>query len=256
MKTINLFDMRRDGSKLSRLSLMLLILLVASTNVFSQTTISSLSQLKDRLDDSNGNFKMTPGTYYFNSDNTGPGKLFGDESILLFTGSNNTFDFTGVKFEFDTEALDEFTDWVVEFWPVGNNNVYLNLTMEDIGMNVVGRGGEAIHLDGADNRIEGFHITVRGSFPYGYGDIFGKGGGSVIGHQKHAGILVRGDRNHVKNCTLIMQSYGHGIFMQGSHDAIVEGCYVEGELSTVSAVLAEEGTGSPADNVDFETVWG
>lgn len=240
---------------LYRLLITAVFLLVCLTG-YSQTTLSSLADLKAQLGTSNGNFKMAPGTYYFDKSNTGPGKLFGDEEILLFTGSNSTFDFTDVKFVFDTEALDDFTGWVVEFWPVGDSNVYLNLTMEDIGNNIVGRGGEAIHLDGADNRIEGFHITVRGSFPYGYGDIFGKGGGSVIGHQKHAGILVRGERNHVKNVTLLMRSYGHGIFMQGSQDALIEGCYVEGELRTVGEVLQEEGTGSPADNVGFMTVWG
>ena len=237
-------------------TILMLFILSMSTHVFSQTVISSLSELKSHLGDSGGNFKMTPGTYYFNKSNTGPGKLFGDESILMFTGSNNTFDFTGVKFEFHNDALSEFSDWVVEFWPVGDNNIYLNLTMEDIGMETPGRGAEAIHLDGADNRIEGFHITVRGSNPYGYGDIFGKGGGSVIGHQKHPGVLVRGERNHLLNDTVIMRAYGHGIFMQGSQDALIEGCYVEGELRTVGEVLEEKGTNSAADNVDFLTVWG
>ena len=37
---------------------------------------------------------------------------------------------------------------------------------------------------------------------------------------------------------------------------MIEGVYVEGELRTVAEVLAEEGTGSPADDADFRTVWG
>lgn len=242
---------------LKRLFIVLCIFLMASQQSLAQTTLSSLADLKAELATSNGNFVMTPGTYSFNSSNCGPGKLFSDPQLLFFTGSNSTFDFTGVTFEFDTEIFTLYGNVdVVEFWPVGNNNVYKNLTMEDIGMNAPSKGAGAIHLDGADNRIEGFKTTVRGSFPYGYGDIFGKGGGSVIAHQKHAGILVRGDRNHVKNCTVIMRSYGHGIFMQGSQDALIEGCYVEGELRTVGEVLEEAGTGSPADNVNFLTVWG
>jgi hypothetical protein len=182
--------------------------------------------------------------------------LFSDPEILLFTGSNCTWDFTDVKFEFDTEILSAYDSWVVEFWPVGDSCVFQNLTMEDIGMSTPTDGAEAIHLDGADNRIEGFHITARGSYPYGYGDIFGKGGGSVISHQKHPGVLVRGERNHLLNDTVIMRSYGHGIFMQGSEDALIENCYVEGELRTISEVLEEDGTNSAADNVDFLTVWG
>ncbi|WP_276167382.1 carbohydrate-binding protein [Zobellia alginiliquefaciens] len=231
--------------------------LFVGTSASAQTVINSLSELKEHLAASDKNFVMAPGTYYFNEDNCGPDKLFSDPEILLFTGSNSTFDFTDVIFEFDTEILSAFgSNWVVEFWPTGNNNVYTNLTMEDIGNKKPSRGAEAVHLDGADNRIEGFHITTRGSYPYGYGDIFGKGGGSVIGHQKHAGILVRGDRNHIKDCTVMMRAYGHGIFMQGSQDALIENCYVEGELRTLNEVLEEEGTGSPADNVDFRTVWG
>ncbi|PQV48997.1 putative secreted protein (Por secretion system target) [Jejuia pallidilutea] len=237
--------------------LLWLICLVALGFAQAQTAINSLAELKDRLDDSNGNFVMTPGTYYFNTDNCGPGKLFDDPRLLLFTGNNSTFDFTGVKFEIDTKIFTLYGGVdIIEFWPVGSNNTYKNLTLEDIGMTVPTKGAGSIHLDGADNLIEGFKTTVRGSFPYGYGDTFGKGGGSVIRHNKHAGILVRGDRNHLKNCTVIMRAYGHGIFMQGSHDAIVEGCYIEGELRTVGEMLQEAGTGSPADNVDFETVWG
>ncbi|ANW95380.1 hypothetical protein AXE80_03395 [Wenyingzhuangia fucanilytica] len=237
--------------------LVLFLCLFTISNIKAQTIINSLSELKDRLDDDNGDFKMTPGTYYFNSTNCGPGKLFSDARLLLFTGNNSTFDFTDVKFEIDTEIFTLYgnTD-IIEFWPVGSNNVYKNLTLEDIGMTVPSKGAGSVHLDGADNLIEGFKTTTRGSFPYGYGDIFGKGGGSVISHNKHAGMLVRGDRNHLKNCTVIMRAYGHGIFVQGSHNAVIEGCYIEGELRTVGEVLEEEGTGSPADNVDFETVWG
>ncbi|MWW25457.1 carbohydrate-binding protein [Algibacter lectus] len=225
--------------------------------VQAQTEINSLAELKDHLGDNDGNFVMTPGTYYFNETNCGPDKLFSNPKLLLFTGNDCKFDFTDVKFEIDTKIFKLYgnTD-IIEFWAAGNDNVYLNLTMEDIGMTVPSKGAGSIHLDGADNLIEGFKTTVRGSFPYGYGDTFGKGGGSVIAHQKHAGILVRGDRNHIKNCSVIMRAYGHGIFVQGSHKAIIEGCYVEGELRTVGEMLQEEGTDSPADNVDFETVWG
>ncbi|MDB4512267.1 hypothetical protein N9060_02270, partial [Arenicella sp.] len=138
----------------------------------------------------------------------------------------------------------------------GTDNSFHNLTMVDVGDGRPGRRAQALVLDGIDNLVEGFDISTRGSFPYGYGDIFGKGGGSVIGHNKHSGILIRGESIHLKDTRLFMRSYGHGIFMQGAIDTLIEGCYVEGELSTVNSVLAEEGTGSPADDVDFLTVWG
>jgi hypothetical protein len=237
--------------------IILLFLFFSVSFTQAQTVLYSLAELKAELDTDNGNFIMNPGTYYFDTSNCGPDNLFSDPRLLLFTGNNSTFDFTDVKFEIDTEIFTLYGNIdVIEFWPVGSNNVYKNLTLEDIGYTVPTKGAGTLHLDGSDNLVEGFKTTTRGSFPYGYGDIFGKGGGSVINHNKHAGMLVRGDRNHLKNCTVIMRAYGHGIFVQGSYDAIIEGCYVEGELRTVGEVLQEEGTGSPADNVDFQTVWG
>lgn len=219
--------------------------------------ISSLNELKSYTDDSNVCVQMRPGTYRFTTDNAGEGKLFSDPTLLLFTGSNNTFVFEDVKFEYDTDIFREFGSVeVIEFQVVGNDNVFLNLTMEDIGNTVPLRTALAISIDGEDNRLEGFDVTTRGSYPYGYGDIFGKGGGPVIGHRKHGAVQFRGNRNHLKDCRLILRSYGHGIFIQGAEDARVEGCYVEGELRTTDDVLAERGTGSPADNVDFMTVWG
>ena len=242
-------------TKLLQYSLTLFVF-VSAIQANAQTIINSLTELKAQLGASNANIKMTPGTYYFNTTNCGTGKLFPSQEILLFTGSNSTFDFTGVRFEFASEIFSVYSGWAVQFWPTGNNNIYRNLTMEIIGNKTPNAGGESVHLDGNDNLIEGFHTTVRSCFPYGYGDIFGKGGGSVIGHKKRAGILVRGDRNHLLNCTVMMRSYGHGIFMQGAKDALIEGCHVEGETRTIREVLEEEGTGSPADNVNFMSVWG
>lgn len=238
-------------------SFVVIFTILTSFGLSAQTVLNSLEELKNSLEQSNGNFKMTPGTYYFNADNCGDGKLFDDSKLLFFTGSNNVFDFTDVKFEYNTEIFRLFGNVdVLEFWNVGDHNVYLNLTMEDIGNTTPTKGASSIHIDGADNRVEGFKTTTRGSFPYGYGDMFGKGGGSVINHNKHAGVLIRGERNHLKNCTVLMHAYGHGIFVQGAEYTKIEGCYVEGELRTVREVLAEEGTGSPADNVNFQTVWG
>jgi len=220
-------------------------------------SIDSLSELKDYLDQNNQCVKMAPGTYTFDSSNTGPNELFSDPSILKFTGENNTFIFDDVTFRFQTENMRAFGRADIRnFHVFGKNNSFRNLTMMDIGDNAPSFRAQAMLLDGVDNTVEGFDISTRGSFPYGYGDIFGKGGSSVIGHTKHSGILIVGESITLKDTRLLMRSYGHGIFMQGAIDTLIDGCHVEGELSTVNTVLAEEGTGSPADNVDFLTVWG
>ena len=219
--------------------------------------VNSLSELRDYLSSSNQCVQMAPGTYTFDTTNTGPDKLFSDPILLLFSGSNSQFIFDDVKFEYDTNIFRQFGSVeVIQFQVASENNVYQGLTMEDIGNVTPTRTALAISLDGADNLMTDFHVTTRGSYPYGYGDIFGKGSGSVIGHRKHGAVQFRGDRNYLKDSEFYLRSYGHGIFIQGAHDALIEGVVVEGELRTVAEVLAEEGTGSPADDVDFLTVWG
>lgn len=111
-----------------------------------------------------------------------------------------------------------------------------------------------IVMDGKNNRIEGFHVTTKGSFPYGYGDAFGKGGKVVIKHQKHSACLIRGESNHLKDSKFIHRSYGHCIFMQAASNPIIEGCYVEGEVRKTDDMLKE--TSGPAFDVGFMTVWG
>ncbi|WP_373942909.1 hypothetical protein OEG92_07375 [Polaribacter sejongensis] len=97
-------------------------------------------------------------------------------------------------------------------------------------------------MDGSFNRIEGFHITAKGSFPYGYGDAFGKGGTYTIKHNKHSAFLIRGESNHAKGVTIIHRTYGHCMFMQAANNPIIEDCYLEGEMRSTDDMLAEKGT--------------
>ena len=109
-------------------------------------------------------------------------------------------------------------------------------------------------MDGANNRIEGLKLTTIGSYPYGYGELFGKGGGPVIRHRKKSSILVRGDLNVLHGCDVVQRSFGHGIFMQGAHQPTISKCTVTGEMRSTDDVLAEKGT--PAAKVNFESTWG
>ncbi len=255
---------------LRRVSLMSLIvaLFLVSTTVFSQTTVNSLSQLLPYLDDNNVNIKLAPGTYWiteadaknglFNSGTDIIGRL--SKSLLLFEGNNSTYDFTGVTINIETQVFQAYGSsyQVYEVHTIGNGNVIKNLTLVDVGSvhDNPAKGANSIVMDGKDNRIEGFHVTIKGSYPYGYGDSFGKGGNPVIGHKKHSACLIRGESNHVKDCTFIHRSYGHCIYMQAASNPIIEGCYVEGEMRSTDDMLREEGSGSPADDVNFMTVWG
>ncbi len=244
----------------------LILLLLISTTLFSQTTVNSLSQLLPYLDDDNVNVKLAPGVYNVTTANVDDYISYTPfdgsqlKSMLLFSGNNSTYDFTGVTINVQTTIFDYVGNFeFFEVHTIGNDNVLKNLTLVDVGSVDDHPAGGTVNvvMDGARNRIEGFHVTSKGSKPYGYGDAFGKGGtGNVIAHKKHSTFLIRGNYNHALNNTLIHRTYGHCIFMQAASYPIVEGCYIEGEVRTTDDMLAEEGTGSAADNVDFMTTWG
>lgn len=233
------------------------VLFLCTGHTKAQTTVNSLEALVPYLNDDNANIKVAAGTYTITAIDIENG-TFGTPRFL-FEGNNSTYDFTGVTINI---AADVYTEnhGMSHIQILGNNNVLLNLTMVDLideYYNIKKNGGTSIIMDGQGNRIEGFHVTVKGSYPYGYGDSFGKGGtNNTIGHKKHSACLIRGESNHLKDCTFIHRSYGHCIFMQAASNPLIEGCYVDGEMRSTDDILAEAGTGSPADNIDFLTTWG
>ncbi|MDF7825439.1 Ig-like domain-containing protein [Pontiellaceae bacterium B12227] len=227
------------------------------TAYYVTVTVASPEALLPYLEQDNVTATLSPGTYAITAADIADG-TFGDPR-LVFAGSNSTYDFSGATINI---AADVYTEGhgMNHMQILGNDNVLKNLTMVDlINKYVPARksGGVSIVMDGRGNRIEGFHVTAKGSYPYGYGDSFGKGGSNnTIAHSKHSACLVRGESNHVKDCTFIHRSYGHCIFMQAASNPLIEGCYIEGEMRSTDDMLAEEGTGSAADNIDFLTTWG
>ncbi|MFB9057311.1 hypothetical protein ACFFU9_11235 [Mariniflexile ostreae] len=234
----------------------------------AQTKVSSLKELLPYLSQSNVNVVLKPGVYAISAKDIHNGH-FSSATVVknhanvlfLFSGNNSTYDFTDVVINVSTEVLSAFpskTEELYEIQIIGNHNILKNLTIADVGSvyDAPTRRATNIVMDGASNRVEGFHITTKGSYPYGYGEAFGKGGKSVINHRKHSSFLIRGNKNHAKNCTIIHRSYGHAIFMQAADWPIVEGCYVEGEMRSTDDMLTEKGSGSDADKVRFKTVFG
>ncbi|MGJ8641193.1 MAG: hypothetical protein ACSHYA_17515 [Opitutaceae bacterium] len=235
----------------------------------SQVLVSSLKELLPYLGKDDVAVKLAPGTYTVREEDARRGAFPGStqmgdrevKSILLFAGNNSTYDFTDVTMKVETGVFTAgFGNFeVFQVHVIGNKNVIKNLTMIDVGTvdDFPQRGCVNIVMDGARNRIEGFHVTSTGSKPYGYGDSFGKGGrNNVIRHKKHSTFLIRGLYNHAKDCTLIHRTYGHCMFMQAASYPTIEGCYVEGEMRSTDDMLNEKGSGSAADNVDFMTTWG
>ena len=221
------------------------------------TTVNTIQEFIGTLNQNDVNIKLAPGTYRFGPDDITSG-LIPYYEMFVFRGNNSNYDFTDVKFEFETELWSSYGSFDIrQLRLLGDNITLKNLTIEDIGMEAPTKRAQNILLDGTHNTIEGFTITARGSYPYGYGDVFGKGGNSVINHRKHSVLLIRGENNTLKNTKIYSRTYGHVVFIQGGKDVLIEDCYVEGDaMRTTDDILAEVGTGTPADNVNFLTVWG
>ncbi|MCB4799647.1 hypothetical protein LG649_12405 [Tamlana sp. PT2-4] len=250
--------------KSTYLYILLSVFLIFYSKVYAQIKVNSLQELLPYLDDDNAEVKLNPGVYTITEEDVKNGlynyevKLKNTSKVLLlFKGNNSTYDFSGVTLNIETKVLQAFGKHQIhELRIIGNNNILKNLTMADVGSvhDAPARRAVNVVMDGKHNLIEGFNVTTKGSFPYGYGDAFGKGGKAVIPHRKHSACLIRGESNHLKNSNFIHKSYGHCIFMQAANNPIIEGCNVVGEVRKTDDMLAE--TSGPAFDVNFMTVWG
>ena len=174
--------------------------------------------------------------------------------LFVFSGSNNVFHLEGATIEVDTALRSALRPPVHtdEILITGHSNTFHGLTITNFGKGT-SPGGAALAIRGAGNTLQDFTLHVQGSFPYGYGDLFGKGGPDIISHQKKSGVLITGHGTCLLGGKLYMRSFGHGYFIQKDAENVrLEDCYVEGEMRATDDMLAE--TNGPAFKVGFRTV--
>jgi hypothetical protein len=112
-----------------------------------------------------------------------------------------------------------------------------------------------MHIQGDGVQLVACRFTVRGSFPYGYGNIYGIGRGNVVGLKKHCGILVKGDHAVIDGCTVTMEAFGHAIFMQGADGTVVRNTQVVGGVRRSDELYAETHAGDLARKFDYRMQW-
>ncbi|MDF7825460.1 hypothetical protein P4B35_15645 [Pontiellaceae bacterium B12227] len=221
--------------------------------------ITTMAELAECAGKSGQNIKMKPGVYQMEDyltpeviSKTDPHPVMG-AAMIEFSGHKNTFDLTGVTIEVNTELLDAFGTRVMEFYVSGSNNRIGGLTVTDVGNAPTTRGGQSFVVDGKKNLIKGVTLNMSGSSPYGYGDLIGKGGGSLVRLQKHSGMLVTGLDIQILDCSIYSKSFGHLFFVQGGRKVYFENCYAEAVTRTTDEMLAE--TSGLAFDVDFAAVY-
>lgn len=247
-------------SKYLKKTLFIVSFLFFFTKSYAQTTVSSIAELASVASQSGQTIIMTPGIYemedYLTTTviaNNTPADVYGRRAMLLFSGSNNTFDLSNVTINIDTKFLNDLGNSIVEFHLTGDDIIFKGLTVNDVGNEPTKSGGQSMTVSGDNITIQDVTLNMNGSSPYGYGDLFGKGGGGLTGMKKHSGMLIEGLNDSIKGCSIYSASFGHLFFVQGGRNVLFEDCYAEAVTRTTDDMLAE--TSGTAFDLNFESIY-
>ncbi|CDF79576.1 conserved hypothetical protein [Formosa agariphila KMM 3901] len=173
-------------------------------------------------------------------------------SLLHFSGNGSRYILNDVVINIDTHLHQAFgQDHIFEIFVSGNHNVIEGLEVRDLGEEIPLRGAIMMHVMGDGNTISNVQLHIKGSYPYGYGHLLGKGANPIVKPQKHSSLLVSGKDTKLLGCKVITRGFGHGIVMQGAYNTYIKDCYVEGEMRTTNAMLSE--TSGPAFDSEFKS---
>ena len=224
-------------------------------------SVDSLAELRNAIRGSNQTIVLRPGTYNIS-------ELPNNQRYFEVTGNNNTIDLTGVRIEFPVN-LTSLSHFSIQ----GSGNTFIGGTLE----NTYPNGAETItdyvsyNLDrdglanGADmhfqiagdnTTITGTKMLVRGSFPFGYGSIFGIGGLNSFGLSKRGGMQIIASNTVIDGIEMTVEAFGHGIFIQDDSDnTLIRNSLVQGLVRETNDMLAE-GRGSLVERANGRTVDG
>lgn len=232
----------------------------------SYVAVRSLTELQTAISNSNQHIRMKRGVYVASalmSDNT---------TVFKFDGANNTLDFTGVTLQVPTKLLNSMSTTPIHsqvtYDVIGDNITFLNGTFENIypnGQHDVtdftahnknpdywpARQMTEFRVWGNGVQFLNNTITIRGSYPYGYGDMLGKGAGSAVYLRKHAGVQISGDNTLIDGMNLTVLAFGHGIFMQGADNTVIKNSVVQGRMR-LGADMHADGPDSLMGQFNFE----
>lgn len=244
---------------------LLLSFSVHAKNIRQDTIyINSVDKLAKYAAKSNVLVKMKPGEYTINSIKIGKLSVFkygenskkkGDfkiGSLIHFSGNNSKYFLVGVTINIDGKlhknyGKSEFSEFLVS----GNNNYIEGLKGKDLDDVVPANRVQMLRVMGDDNVIKNADLFVRGSTPYGYGHLLGKGKRALATLHKHSVLLVEGANTKLLGCKVVTHAFGHGIFMQGAVNTLLKDCYLEGKMRPTNEMLAE--TSGPAFNAGFKS---
>lgn len=206
----------------------------------SVVNVSSVTELRSAMGKSNQHIIMQPGNYEMGS------------QTFKLSGNNNIVELTGAYFS-----------WVIgdvgisRMSITGEGNTIRNGEFEDVYYNgmtevtdftaynrdrhrLANGGGSNISITGDNNRLEGFKMTVRGSYPYGYGAMFGIGKYHSFKLDKHGGIVIKAKNTVLDSVEVQQKAFCHAIFIQSPADnTVIKNSLVEGVVRPTNDMYKE-----------------
>ncbi|MEE8320286.1 MAG: protein-transmembrane prediction [Gammaproteobacteria bacterium] len=254
--------------------LVILLAVHADDDVHAGTThnkvkVSSIKELRKVMTKSHQQIVMTPGIYVVSD-------LLDNRTVFHLSGSNNVYDLSGVTIQIPLSTLRKMTSRGAHgraAYRITGDRITLKggifentyddgtTTITDFGSyNQNSRyhpagGMNEISISGDDVQIIDCKLTVRGSFPYGYGNIYGIGRGNVVGLKKHGGIHSTGNRLTIDSCQVKMEAFCHAIFFTGGDDITVRNTLVEGGVRPSNDLYHETNNGDLAKRFDYKIQW-
>ena len=174
--------------------------------------------------------------------------------MFVFRGNDNRIDAVGAVIEIDTSLYQRlpqggYTRCLIV---AGSGNTIVGLAIRNAGSNQ-GSNGNILSIAGERNTLEDVTLQVHGSFPYGYGDLLGKGGPNLVPLQKQSGIQILGTGTTLRRCKVFSRAFGHCFYIQAGENIRLEDCYAEGAMRATNDMLRD--TSGPAFELGFRSVY-
>ncbi len=200
--------------------------------------IDSLDALRRYAAQDRVSVRLKPGTYRLDTASSA--------HFIRFTGHDSRYDLRGVTLLIDTQLFqpryprDGSENFYCAINLVGDRIVLEGLATKNYGdLPRIQSRNKIINIAGSGVVLRDIDITTSGSSPWGYGSLYGIGGGDV---RKMNGIRVGWPAVGTKllNGRVHMRAMGHGIFVQGAVDTLIEDCHVDGLLRPTNEILDEK----------------
>jgi hypothetical protein len=252
--------------------------------------IASLEELSEYASKDDVHVKMEPGTYHITLDNytdllginydvrrsadANVGGQWGPNAYLLkFGGYRSYYDLRDVTITYETRLLNVFPDGLTG-WKESYGKPPLEVCIvtgdQSIirGMNVRPvhkpeqwaertypvRSARTLTLwEPHRTMLQDVSIQTKGSIPYGYGRLLGKGGNAVTRLRKHSASQLGGRDNLIVGLDLQSGSYGHLCMVSPYRYYYIDSTF-SGEMRRSDEMLAE--TEGPLAELDYETKYG